>query len=179
MDEKKPAADKPQEKGGSKIMVIIIAAVVAAGAAGGGVWFMTKPATAKTEAASEGGHGGGGEGEGEGGKTAGKHGQVQYFPLDPAFVVNLADDADSRYLQIEVQLMSKDPAAGELITQHTPLIRNRLLLLFGQKKASELHTREEKEKLQADALAEIRKIFTDETGHGVVDAVYFTSFVMQ
>jgi flagellar FliL protein len=174
MEEKKSDADKPQGKGGSRLVLIIVAIVIAAGAAGGGVWFMTRSAGSPASSAAKGEH------DEHGGAPAGaKPGQVQYVALDPAFVVNLADDSEGRYLQVEVKLMSKDPAATELIEQHGPLIRNRLLLLFGQKKAEELRTRENKEKLQADALAEVRKVFSAEAGRGVVDAVYFTSFVMQ
>ena len=33
--------------------------------------------------------------------------------------------------------------------------------------------------LQAQVLEEVRKIMTEETGKPVVDAIYFTSFVMQ
>ena len=58
---------------------------------------------------------------------------AQYFALDPAFVVNLNGPVDGlRYLQLEVQLMTRDPAALEAIKTHAPAIRARLLMLFSQ-----------------------------------------------
>lgn len=161
MDEKDPAAEAPAKKPGKKKLIMIVGAVLVIAGGAGGAWFMTQ-----SHAPAH-------------GKPAPKPVVVQYIPLDPAFVVNLADDTEGRFLQLEIQLMSKDAAATELIERHAPLIRNRLLLLFGQKKYEELLSREGKEKLQAEALAEIKKIFKEQAGRGVIDAVYFTSFVMQ
>ena len=47
------------------------------------------------------------------------------------------------------------------------------------KTAAELSSREGKEELQAEALASIQGILERETGIPGVEAVYFTSFVMQ
>lgn len=163
MAEKEPAVEAAPKKAGKKKLIMIVGAVLVIAGGAGGAWFMTQS------------HGTGGVHL----KRAVKPVVVQYIPLDPAFVVNLSDDTEGRFLQLEIQLMSKDAMASDLIEKHNPLIRNRLLLLFGQKKYEELLSREGKEKLQADALAEIRKIFMAETGRGVIDAVYFTSFVMQ
>jgi flagellar FliL protein len=42
-----------------------------------------------------------------------------------------------------------------------------------------LNTREGKETLRNQTLAEIQKVMTEETGDAGVDSVFFTSFVMQ
>lgn len=102
-----------------------------------------------------------------------------YIPLDPAFVINLADSDGGRYLQLEVQLMTRNPKVEDVVRGHTPLIRNRLLLLFGQQLSTNLRTREDKERLQAEALAEVRAILTEAIGEPGVEALYFTSFVSQ
>lgn len=162
MDEKNPAAEAPEKKPGKKKLIMIVGAVLVIAGGAGGAWFMTQSHAPAAH-----------------GKPTPKPVVVQYIPLEPAFVVNLADDTEGRFLQLEIQLMSKDPTAADMMERHAPLIRNRLLLLFGQKKYEELLNREGKEKLQAEALAEIRKIFMAEAGRGVIDAVYFTSFVMQ
>jgi flagellar FliL protein len=52
-------------------------------------------------------------------------------------------------------------------------------MLFGGTDSGDLRTREGKEKLRADVLAELQKILTDETGEPGVEQVFFTSFVMQ
>jgi flagellar FliL protein len=124
----------------------------------------------------------------EGGETAegaphkgGEHAAApaSYLGLDPAFVVNLESGDEAHYLQAEVQLMSRDAHALEAAKVHVPMLRNSLLLLFGQQKPADLATRAGKEKLQQAALAEVQKVLQAETGKPVVDAVYFTSFVMQ
>ena len=105
-------------------------------------------------------------------------GPPNYIPLDPAFVVNL-EGADTRFLQVQVQMMTRDPKGGEELKVHEPRIRSALLMLFSQQQPQDIATREGKEKLQADVLAEIQKIMTEETGKPLVEAVYFTSFVTQ
>jgi flagellar FliL protein len=104
---------------------------------------------------------------------------AQYLDLSPAFVVNLQDDQAMRYLQIEVQLMTRDPKAVEEIKNNMPRIRNTLMLLFAQQHAKDLVTREAKEALQQQALEQVQQAMKDETGSADVEAVYFTNFVMQ
>lgn len=104
---------------------------------------------------------------------------ASYLALDPAFVVNLESQDEARYLQTEVQLMSRDALALDAAKVHVPLIRNSLLMLLGQQKPDSIASREGKEQLQKAALAEVQKVLQAETGKPVVEAVYFTSFVMQ
>ena len=76
-----------------------------------------------------------------------------YLALDPPFVVNFEAEQKVRFLQITAQLMTRDPARRSSAQGHDPIIRNDLLLLFSNQKASELSTRDGKEKLRAAALA--------------------------
>jgi flagellar FliL protein len=103
-----------------------------------------------------------------------------YLALDPPFVVNFDPDQAVRFLQITVQLMSRDPATIEMLKANDPAVRNELLLLFANQKYATLSTRAGKEALRDQALASVRKIITNSGGHADhVEAVYFTSFVMQ
>jgi flagellar FliL protein len=52
-------------------------------------------------------------------------------------------------------------------------------MLFSGQEPSVLNTREGKEQLRTDALAEIQKVMKAETGKPAVESVFFTSFVMQ
>jgi flagellar FliL protein len=52
-------------------------------------------------------------------------------------------------------------------------------MLFSSQTFVELSNTAGKQKLQAEALAAVRKIVTDKVGNPGVDALYFTSFVMQ
>lgn len=167
----KPTGGKTSKKtlimGGGALLLVL---------AGVGGWMMmsgkSAPADGKEEAS---GHGGG---HGET-KTAGA---PIYKALDPAFVVNLADDDGSRYLQVEVQVMSKDQSAIDAVELHMPVIRNQLLLLFSNRKVDDLRTREAREDLQKQALVEVQKILKElagKSGKNTIEALYFTSFVTQ
>lgn len=160
-----PAAAAPKSRKG---LLIGVAVAVLAAAGGGGYFMFGK---SKADAA----HGA----PASGGEPAAAAGAASYLALDPAFVVNLEDPEAPRYLQADVQVMSRDAAALETVKAHLPRIRNSLLMLFGQQKPSDLATRAGKEKLLAAALAEIQKVMQAETGKPVVEAAYFTSFVMQ
>jgi len=106
--------------------------------------------------------------------------QPEFFlPLDPAFVVNFRDDDSMRYLQIGVTLMAHDQAALDTVKGVDPVVRNALVMLFSRQEYVVLTDPAGKQKLQADALDAVRKIVAARTGKPGIDALYFTSFVMQ
>ncbi len=117
-------------------------------------------------------------GEGAGPKVA-ESKQEQYLPLDPPFVVNFRDDQSMRFLQVGVSLMSHDAAALAAAKDAEPVIRNALVMLFSSQDYAILSDSAGKQKLQAQALAAVRKIVGDRLGRPGVEALYFTSFVMQ
>jgi flagellar protein FliL len=103
-----------------------------------------------------------------------------YLALDPPFVVNFQADQIVRFLQISVEVMSRDPKTLELLKDNDPVVRNDLLILFANQKYAGLATPAGKEQLRADALAAVRKDLVQAGGDPKrVEAVYFTSFVMQ
>jgi flagellar protein FliL len=101
-----------------------------------------------------------------------------YLALDPPFVVNFQSDSSARFLQVGVQLMAHDQKALDAAKASEPAVRNALVMLFSSQDAKSLTSRDGKEKLRTDALDEIRKIVGERT-RATLDAVYFTSFVMQ
>lgn len=139
-------------------VLMLVALIAAAAAAGAAAWYLSG---AKAE-------------------TPDVPPVAQYMALSPLFVVNLEDSAaGSRYLQVEVQLVTRDPAAVDILMHHAPGLRARLLMLFAQQTYEGLATREGKEALQADALEDVRALMLAETGHAHVEALLFTSFVTQ
>jgi flagellar FliL protein len=103
-----------------------------------------------------------------------------YVALDPPFVVNFEAEQLVRFLQITVQVMTRDPATVELMKANDPVVRNDLLLLFANQKAEVVAARAGKEKLRADALTAIRHVVETSGGKPAsIEQVYFTSFVMQ
>ncbi len=108
-----------------------------------------------------------------------KPAEPQYLKLHPAFIVNLANSRKSHYLQIEIQVMSRETEQIEAVKHHLPAIRHNLLMLFSEQSRQDVKTPEGKKKLMASALSGIKKILKEETGKDNIEAVYFTSFVIQ
>jgi len=112
--------------------------------------------------------------------AAAAHGPALYVALDPPFVTNFEAEQLVRFLQVTVQVMTHDPATAELVKANDPIIRNDLLLLFSNQKYADIATRAGKERLRDAALGAVRRVVTVAGGNGDrIDAVYFTSFVMQ
>lgn len=158
----KDAEGAPKKKKGN---MLLIGALVVLAAGGAGGWFMMK-----------GGHGNGGP---ESAAEAARSKPAVYLQLDPAFVVNFQDEAALRFLQVGVNVMSHDPEAIAAAKEADPEIRNALLMLFSAQDMKSLSDVKGKQKLQAAALAEIQRVLKDKIGRPGVDAVYFTSFIMQ
>ncbi|MGN6329641.1 MAG: flagellar basal body-associated FliL family protein [Rhodanobacter sp.] len=102
-----------------------------------------------------------------------------YLPLDPPFVVNFRDDESLRYLQVGVTLMSHDADALAAAKAADPVIRDALVSLFSSQEYSIISNTAGRDKLQAQALEAVRKVVQARLGRPGVDALYFTSFVMQ
>jgi flagellar protein FliL len=159
-----PAAEAaPAGKSKKTLIMVLVLAVVLLAGGGVGAWFAFAPHGKKP-------------------KVANKEppAPALYVALDPPFVVNFEADQQVRFLQVTAQLMSRDPATIELLKTNDPVVRNDLLMLFGGQKYSVVSTREGKEALRTQTLAAVRKIVANAGGKPEkLEAVYFTSFVMQ
>ncbi len=102
-----------------------------------------------------------------------------YLALDPPLVVSFEDQNAIRFLQVTVEVMSRDEAAIAAVTANMPVIRNNLLMLMGGRTLTDLITREGKEKLRADCLAEVKDILVKLDSEATIEDLYFTSFVVQ
>jgi flagellar FliL protein len=176
------AAAPPKSK--KKLLLVIAAATVVLAAGGAGAYFaFFAGKTAETTAQDgKGGKADKNSKDKKKGKEEPKKPKLpaQFVELDPPFVVNFEPGSTARFLQISVQLMTREPEMVEFLKNNTPIIRNDLLLLFGNRHVDEVATNEGKEALRKAALETVRKIVTNEGGKAeALEAVYFTSFVMQ
>jgi flagellar FliL protein len=102
-----------------------------------------------------------------------------YFAFDPPLVVSFQEQTTMRFLQITVEVMGRNEEMVAAVKTHMPVIRNNLLMLLGGRSIPDLTSREGKEQLRKDALAEVQKILKENTGKPGVEDLYFTSFVLQ
>jgi flagellar FliL protein len=108
-----------------------------------------------------------------------------YLALDPPLVASIDDGESIRFVQITVEVMSRKEAVLDAVVNHTPVIRNNLLMLLGRKTVPELASSDGKEKLRQEALQEVQSVLEQmgpenpETPMGELEDLYFTSFVVQ
>ena len=185
-------ASAPAKGGKKTLLIIIAAAVVALGAGGGGVWFFMNKGHADEEVtadADEGEHADAKDAKKDKGKAKGKKdkkGKAEpklpaiYVEFNPPLVVNFDAKGVMRFLQVNIQVMTRDHETSEMVKLHEPKIRNNMLLLLGSQTQDSISTTEGKEALRKQSLETIAKIVEDEGGEGKkVEDLYFTSFVMQ
>lgn len=102
-----------------------------------------------------------------------------YLAIEPALVVNFQGEGRVRYVQVGVVVSSREQRAIDAIERHMPVIRNNLIMLLSDKTYEELNSSEGKEQARREVLETIQQVLLDRTGEAGVEAVYFTSFVMQ
>ena len=115
-------------------------------------------------------------------EAAAKHDQLpaRYVTLDPPFVVNFEAESTVRFLQITIGIMTRDLEIEKIIKDNDPRIRNDLLLILGNQNYESVSKLEGKEDLRKRCLDAVRAVVKDSGGASVkVEALYFTSFVMQ
>jgi flagellar FliL protein len=158
-----PAAEAPKKGNGKTLIIVLVLATLLLAGGGVGAYFAFASHGKKSEVAR-------------------KEPVLPplYMALDPPFVVNFEAEQQVRFLQVTVQLMSRDAATIEMLKANDPVVRNDLLLLYAGQKYAVIATREGKEALRQQTLAAVRKIVGGAGGKPEkVEAVYFTSFVMQ
>ena len=164
-EEKQADAEAEPAKGGKmKLILIVVGALILVGGSIGGTLLIVGGDSAEVEVEEE---------------VEISRGDPSYVELKPAFTVNLAPEDPVGFLQISMQVLTFNDDVAEELEKHKPLIRNNLLVLFGQQKSVELRAPDGKERLQQSALETVQTVINEHGSGGEVDNVFFTSFVMQ
>jgi flagellar FliL protein len=102
-----------------------------------------------------------------------------YVEFGEPFVVNFVEGNQIRYLQVRIEGMTRDPAIPAHVSKHLPRIRNNLVFMFSGFDYASLTTVAGKQRIRDEALAEVQNVLRQEIGDPGIEAIYFTSFVMQ
>ena len=106
--------------------------------------------------------------------------QMPIFVKIEPFTVNLADDNfGSRLLYAGLSLKVTSDESREILTEHMPQVRSRLLLLFSGKQAGELITPEGKRRLSDEVAAVLSEPLTQPQPPLQIEDVLFTEFIVQ
>lgn len=178
----KPAADAGEAaapKKSKKLLIIIIAAVVVLLGVGGtaAYFLMHKSADHADEEEEVSTEKAGKKKKGE------KEAPPAYVAFD-AFTVNLVPETGDQFLQLILSVEVTDITVGDRLKMYMPKLRNSVMLLLSGKKASELVTKEGKEKLAEEIRDKINEIVEvpavkGKASQDAVKEVLFTSFIIQ
>ena len=130
---------------GRKKLAWVIVLVSLLGAGGAGAWLYFDPLKADPK-----------EVESEESKLS--RAPKLYFPLDP-LVINLADLGGERFAQVGITFQIREAKSTDDVKKMLPTLRSAILITLSQKRSEELLSREGKEKLAADILLEVGRVF--------------------
>jgi flagellar protein FliL len=101
-----------------------------------------------------------------------------FFAIDP-FTVNLQSDDGERYLHLGLTLKLTDGKEADVLKEHMPEIRSRILLLLSNKHPADLSTSDGKTALINEIKTQIEQPFVPGGPSNPVSDVLFTDFVVQ
>lgn len=196
----------PPKKKGKLMIFIVIGVLILAIGGGAAAYFLMKKKTAD-EAVD--GEDPAAEVKSKKKDKKADHAAPSFHKFDKPFTVKLQTEQQEAYLQAEVQLRVLDPGALELLKQYDPELKHRIMLILLAKKASELGTAqgvqrlsneirdtvnntleppapdkrkdkaEAKEKAETKEKAEPKEPGDTAAPDAPVQAVLFTSFIIQ
>ena len=107
--------------------------------------------------------------------------QAIYFAFPEAFTINFLNQSKkkARYLQIKVSLMAHNPEIISSAELNLPMLEDSLRTLFSSQSFDDVTSTAGRKALQANTHKTIKTILKEETGQDNLDAVYFTSFILQ
>lgn len=183
MAEEELELDVNQQTGSKKTVLIIVIAVLLLNLVGGAAWYFLS---------------GDDDGSSKSTETEEVLEPLTYLTMVPEFVVNFGPDSKVRYLQVDLQVSTRDEAALATVATYRPVLRNDILVVLSSVDFDVLKNRDGKEALQKKLLNTINKVVVS-AGHatpddskeknelatedvivkGPIENVYFTSFIMQ
>ncbi len=175
MAQKDEAVEGSESTKPAKGRLLMIAAVVLALLVGGGgvaayFIFIGDEAAATAEAAQA----------GAAPKTKALYTKIRTQEGKPMFVVTLSASGGSRrMLQVHVETKSREQDVVDALTLHMPRIVGLLNTLLSTQQFEQLQTQDGKLQLRSEALGLLQDFMQEKIGRPGVEALLFTSFVMQ
>ena len=111
--------------------------------------------------------------------AGGGGGSSPFIPLNPPIIVNIRDGDHVRHMQVIIEIKLTDPSKSQKLDLHKGPVRHELILLLSSQEAGEISSAKGKEQLRKDSLAAVQKVLQDLEGEPVIEALYFTNFIIQ
>lgn len=122
-------------------------------------------------------------------------GSSPFIPLTPPIIVNIMDGSRIRHMQVIIELKVSKLENASIVELHKGPIRHELILLLSSQDSATINSAQGKEQLRKEALEVVQKVINKlqgnpdkenkEEGKGenkadpIVDALYFTNFIIQ
>ncbi len=107
-------------------------------------------------------------------------GAAIYHALEPAFVVNLQEGRRLRFMQVKVQVMTRDKKVVDALLEHGPAVRDAMIMLLAHQSAEAMRSTSGREALRGEALSALQEVLARQAHReGGIEAVYFTDYVIQ
>ena len=111
--------------------------------------------------------------------AAGGGGSSPFIALNPPIVVNIMDGQYVRHMQVIIEIKLIDQSNSDKIDLHKGPIRHSLILLLSSQQAATISSSLGKETLRKGALEAVQKVMQELEGDPIVEALYFTNFIIQ
>ncbi|MCW8919643.1 MAG: flagellar basal body-associated FliL family protein [Gammaproteobacteria bacterium] len=103
-----------------------------------------------------------------------------YLPLADKFVVNVQDGKRMRFMQVKVQVMTREERVFDAIGEHLPALNHAVIMLLSHQDADTMRSAQGREQVRIEAQREMQQVLAEVAGLGEgLEAVYFTDFVIQ
>jgi len=102
-----------------------------------------------------------------------------FIPLNPPIIVNIQDGQYIRHMQVNIEIKLLDQTNTDKINLHLGPIRHELILLLSSQDASSISRPNGKEKLRKVALKAIQDVMQELENDPIIEALYFTNFIIQ
>lgn len=89
------------------------------------------------------------------------------------------DGTHIRHMQVIIEIKLTDPSNASKIDLHKGPVRHELILLLSSQDAATISSAHGKEQLRKDSLEAVQKVMQELEGEPIIEALYFTNFIIQ
>lgn len=117
--------------------------------------------------------------EEEGGEQATQN-DYQYFLIEPDIITNYIKPGKRiGFVRLTVELMVSSAGDYEILDAHEPLIRDKIITIFGEQKEAMIKSVTERDGIRQRCIDEVNELLLVETGGKPIKELLFTKYLYQ
>ena len=102
-----------------------------------------------------------------------------YFGMEPDIITNYVSESNKiGFISVAVELMVADNKNLEIIEQHQPLIRDKIISLLGQQSPQHLRSQAGREEVRKTIQNEVNMLLKQESGTSAIENLLFTKYLL-